>query len=143
MTEKYYIYYHVEPLTEEIVYIGIGTYDRAWQVNNRSKEHKEWLRQKYNESWLLDVLVWIVDMDLPKEQALIEELKYIDDHRPRFNKNYKLNAVCKLSKEDFELATQLRKEGMYYKDIAAELKVSPMTIHRALSGGTKKYEQYQ
>lgn len=144
MTDNYYWYFHRDISNEnEIVYVGIGTKDRAWYCRNRQPDHLEWLNQIDKLFITMDEIVEIGDRGLSRKEALETEIQLINEYKPRFNRNFRLNDVCKLSKEDFDLAIELRKEGMIYKEIAKELNVSTMTIHRALSGGTKKYEQYK
>ena len=127
----------------KIVYVGIGTKDRAWYCRNRHEDHQEWLDEMYNKGYTMEDIVDLGDTFISRKEALEIELNLIDEHRPKFNRNYELNNVCKLTKESFDLAIELREEGLFYKDIANELGVSPMTIHRALSGGTKKYERFK
>jgi len=44
---KYYWYKHIDPDTQELVYVGHGSGGRAWQCGSthsplRSKEHLKW-----------------------------------------------------------------------------------------------------
>lgn len=84
--DLYYAYFHRDPETDIIVYVGVGTLDRAWQVNNRSKEHKEWLVHYCNEGYLLNEIVQLGGSGMPRSMALKHEVELIDEHRPKFNK---------------------------------------------------------
>lgn len=97
----------------------------------------------HDEGFTMQDIVELGDTGLSRKEALEIELQLIDEHRPQFNRNFRINDSCKLDQESFTLAVELRTEGLSYKNISEELGVSPMTIHRALSGGTKKYEQYK
>ena len=39
MDNKYYVYQHKHPVTEEILYIGKGSGGRAWRMGGRKPEH--------------------------------------------------------------------------------------------------------
>jgi len=141
----YYVYYHVEPgriRGQKLpVYIGVGTKDRAWYMRNRDVDHLEWLMNFYSQGYLMDELVEIKHRRLSKKDAHKLELQLISELRPKFNKNYDYPLV-KLTKKDIETAKELKKAKVSYVKIAEIFNVSAMTIHRALTGGTKKYERY-
>jgi NUMOD3 motif len=46
LKEKYsnshYVYLHIDPIVSQVVYIGKGRGDRAWQLYNRREDHKKW-----------------------------------------------------------------------------------------------------
>lgn len=137
----YLVYRHIDPFNNEIVYVGMGTLDRPWQVNNRSKEHTEWLRHFYNQTGSLESVVKPYAHQLSKMAALELELELITHYKPKFNKNYDYPLVT-LTKEGFEKAKYLRETGNSYSTIARQLQVSTMTIYRALNGETKAYDKY-
>lgn len=138
----YYLYRHVSPEDETVVYVGVGTKDRAWQYQNRQPDHKNWLDQLFEQGFTLDAIVQIDETSLSKEQALEIELGRINDLKPTYNRNFRRNGVCKLDEMSFERAKCMREDGFTYKSIAEELRVATMTIHRALTGGTKKYDEF-
>ena len=71
-TGGYYVYYHV--MKGEIVYIGKGKNNRAWNFSNRSQEDvKEQLE------------VRIVCNSLSEEEALAIERQLIKIHNPKYN----------------------------------------------------------
>ena len=39
VTMKYYVYQHADPETEEILYIGKGSYERAWLCRGNNVEN--------------------------------------------------------------------------------------------------------
>lgn len=137
--KTYYVYHHINPETEEIVYIGIGTRDRAWQYQNRQDDHKQWLDRLFNEGFTLDAIVEVQETNISKDMALAIELESINRIKPKFNRNFRRNGVCKLDEAMLEKALCMRENGFYYTEIAEVLGVATMTIHRALNGGTKKY----
>ena len=42
---KYYIYYHLDPITTIPVYVGKGKGERAWDFCLRHPEHKKWIKE--------------------------------------------------------------------------------------------------
>jgi hypothetical protein len=84
-----YVYYHINPETQEVFYVGIGKYDRAWCVrkNNRSDAHVEKLEQLYEKGYTLEDIVKIHTKGISKKEALELEYVLIDQHRPVFNKD--------------------------------------------------------
>jgi hypothetical protein len=43
MSQMFYIYYHIDPVTNMPVYIGKGTGQRAYRLKNRGKIHQKWI----------------------------------------------------------------------------------------------------
>lgn len=68
--KKFYIYAHINPLKNEIFYIGKGTGDRAYRKNHRSKWWKSTI-DKYG--YIID----IIESDLTEEKAFEREKFYI------------------------------------------------------------------
>ena len=136
----YLVYAHVDPVEPEIVYIGQGTLDRPWQVRNRSKQHEDFLVGScYN--WSMYDIVQILHRFKTKEEAIDKELELIAIHRPKYNKNYDFPLVA-LTKEGFDEALAMRKDGWSYSKIARELQTSTMTVFRAINGRTKAYDKW-
>lgn len=71
MINIYYLYFHLNPLTNQVFYIGIGTNKRAWEFNARNKH---WLNyvNKYGSP-----IVNIIESNLTKEEACVLEQQYI------------------------------------------------------------------
>ena len=99
--QTYYVYFHFDPRDNTIVYVGMGQGSRAWamgsyrQVNpkakqygRRDKEHAEWLDLLYLEGYLPDEWVKIISKGLTKQEAAELEREFIEDHRPKFNKQH-------------------------------------------------------
>lgn len=42
---RYYIYYHIDPQTLIPMYVGKGSGNRSQRMDDRSKEHKEWIKE--------------------------------------------------------------------------------------------------
>lgn len=76
-----YIYAHKD--NDEVVYIGIGSGDRAYQYKHRAnKEHREFLERN-----LPDCVEILVDSLVEGEQAYHMEALLIDEYSPKFNKS--------------------------------------------------------
>jgi hypothetical protein len=72
MEKKYYVYAHLNPITSEIFYIGIGKNDRV--LDGGSKRNKSWKDYVYrNKGFTFKFL----HNNLTKEESLILERKYI------------------------------------------------------------------
>lgn len=41
-SRSHYVYLHIDPITRQVVYVGKGMKDRAWQLYNRKPCHKKW-----------------------------------------------------------------------------------------------------
>jgi hypothetical protein len=118
-----YLYCHEDPETKDILYIGVGQFDRAWCVrgHNRSKEHKQKLEELYEKGFTLENIVKIIEKKLTKEQALELETQFIEKHRPVFNKNKNKShwdIQRKRAKEICEYAKALSQMGYGYVRIA-------------------------
>lgn len=83
----HYVYCHKDPKTDEIKYVGIGQYDRAWCVrtNQRKKNHVEWIKSFFVDGFTLNDIVEIKHNLLSKKDALRLEQELIEKHRPAFN----------------------------------------------------------
>ena len=84
---KYYVYSHLDPVTKEVVYVGSGQFDRAWNVrrNQRREEHVSWLESIYDSGYTLSDVVVIEDNNLSKEDSYIIESELIKTLKPKFN----------------------------------------------------------
>lgn len=119
----YYVYQHVDPKTNTVVYVGLGQYDRAWNVRkgHRSPDHVSWLSEMYEEGFTLHDIVFVTDKGLTKEQAARIEKEKIDSLRPLFNKLLNVNhwqKGRKFDKEICEFSKALKDMGHTYKNIA-------------------------
>jgi Holliday junction resolvasome RuvABC DNA-binding subunit len=87
--DQYYVYQHIDPETGEILYIGMGSYERAWlcRGSNRKKNHQERLNELFSLGYTMQDVVSILASYLSKEAALSLELTKIEKFKPKFN-NY-------------------------------------------------------
>ena len=44
METKYYVYFHIDPRTNQVFYVGKGSNNRAWILCKRSEKHIEWIK---------------------------------------------------------------------------------------------------
>ncbi len=139
---SYYVYFHVDPESEDIMYVGIGTKDRPWVMRNRHKDHLDWLERVHEDGFTMGDIVSLEHRDLSRAKALKLELHYINELEPLLNRNDKPNKALVLTKDQVKQAVSLREDGWSYKRIAKEFGVATMTIYRLLSGGSKKYKEY-
>jgi predicted GIY-YIG superfamily endonuclease len=73
--ENYYLYYHKNPLTKDLFYIGIGTNKRAWDFTSGRNPHYKNYIKKYGEP-----LVDIIKENLTKKEACSLEIKLISKY---------------------------------------------------------------
>jgi len=73
--ENYYLYYHKNPNTKELFYIGIGTNKRAWDFTSGRNPHYKNYIKKHGEP-----IVDIIKENLTKEEACFLEIKLIAEH---------------------------------------------------------------
>jgi hypothetical protein len=114
MNNIYYVYFHRNPYTEEIVYIGKGCHGRAWDVTrcrNQHKEHQDWMKHLCLSGYLPSDWVEIVEKELTEEEANKAEKRYIHNIGPKFNRQGgETNNKAKLTNEQaieiYELANQ-------------------------------------
>lgn len=137
------MYQHIDPETNEIVYIGTGKNSRAWATgtirfaNSNSKSyghrdgpHAAWLSNLITRGYLPNDWVTIVHRQLSKEDAHKLEVEYICTIQPRFNHNH--NPVVRAEKRK-ELKAQiqiLRGTGLSYQGVANQLGTSTMRVWR-------------
>ena len=117
-----YVYKHKDINTGELLYVGVGTGERAWEwrSNKRSKEHNELLKSYLKQGYVPSDWAGIYAKDLTAEQAYKLETELIEKHRPRFNKNKNEDYVSPRWKfsEVHEFAKLLQKQGYSYSNIA-------------------------
>jgi len=78
---RYYVYYHINPTTKEIFYIGKGNGNRAWSTGR----NKFWNDYVYE---LAKYDVKIICANMSDEEALSIESVLIKIHQPVCNINY-------------------------------------------------------
>lgn len=88
--DNYYIYFHKNPKTQEIFYVGLGShvlyqkYKRAEDIKRRGKHHKFYIK-KYG-----DPIIEIIHDNLTQEEACLLEIKYIKQFG---RKKYEFNGI--------------------------------------------------
>jgi len=136
----YYVYFHTDPETNEIVYIGKGSRGRAWhcaESNSRGEAHANWMNALVLDGFTPEAWVTLKETALTEKDAYVLERAYINQHLPKFNSKH--DQACKLSSEDLTKIVTLRETGLSYIKIAEQLGYSTMTIYRAYNGQTKNY----
>lgn len=131
----HYVYYHIDPRTEEIVYVGHGCYERAWICRTtgpgRSVEHAAWclelMQLGYTPQDWVRVHIWKVTKNVAKD---LERIKIKAD-QPRFNKT--LGLPKKLQGEIVDRVRHRRNEGFSYHELGEIFGVSTMTVWRSLN----------
>ena len=138
----YYVYYHVDPETNETVYVGHGRGPRAWFTNEpfRSPLHAEYLGMLENTGYTADEWVVIAHKGLTKEEACKIEREEIKLLKPEYNK-IQGAALLKVTPEILQEAFELREQGWSYKKIADSFDLATMTIHRAMNGKSPALEE--
>ena len=137
----YYVYQHVDPRNNELIYIGHGCRGRAWTHGSdksvlRSQDHLAHLESMTFDGFTAGDWVTILASGMDKSSACHHEQELIRDFKPKYNKPQGLKNL-KLSPDQFTLCQEMREDGMFYSQIADEVGVSAMTVYRALNGQTK------
>lgn len=138
----FYVYSHKDPETNEIKYIGHGRRGRAWyfSTTTRSAYHYKYLTDLENKGYDPSDWVSFNARYLSKDEACSLERKLIKELKPEFNK-IQGEKTLKVTPESLKQAFLLRKGGKSFSEIASELNVSTMTIHRAMSGKSPALEE--
>lgn len=109
---KYYVYRHVDN-EGKVVYVGQGSYDRAWSLKRSSKDHVEWLKQRLPDG------VEIVDTGLDQKTSIEMETRMIEEIQPVYNSRHTLRGYQSMSDHGKWLAKE--KSVFNNPDIQAEL----------------------
>lgn len=146
MTDEvlHYLYYHVDPDTREVLYVGTGSKERAWlsrQHNRNNPAHFSWLAELEKQGFTPDAWVEIYFSSFDREEVLALERQRISEIKPMFNYTEKWTWCLSLTDAQVEKAKELRSTGYTYKAIAKEIDSSTMTVYRLLTGQTKGYEK--
>jgi hypothetical protein len=117
-----YIYTHKDIHTGEIIYVGVGTGERAWEwrSNKRSKDHNELLESYLKEGYVPTDWAEVHSKGLTTEDAYALETELISLHKPKFNKLKNDDYVSPKWKfsEVHHFAKLLQKQGYSYSNIA-------------------------
>ena len=142
----YYVYSHVDPRTDEIIYVGHGCRGRAWIHGSkktclRSQEHLNHLESLTQDGFVATDWVVILAQGMDKKSAAQLERTMIEDLEPTYNKRQG-EKIMKVTADMLTEMESLRHSpfkdgGLSYKLIADVVGVSTMTAYRALTGATK------
>ncbi len=144
---KRYLYLHVDPKTQSVVYIGKGTGGRAWDcayTSRGNKQHQAWMVSLLEQGYTPADFVAVLEQNLNEIEAQTRERELIEQHlksgSPLFNLMQRgQTKQTKLSLEALKQARLLREQGLSYKKIGDQLSVGAMLIYDALNGRTKAY----
>lgn len=143
-TDYHYVYMHVDPNTDELLYVGHGSRGRAWTHGSkhsvlRSQEHLQRLDALTEQGFIPSDWVVIVERNLSKKTASEIEQRIIRDRNPLFNKPQGVSNL-KMTMSKLIEAKSLRDEGLTYEQIGKKVGVSTMTVYRGLNNQTKNLE---
>lgn len=128
----YYIYAHIDPFTKEVIYIGRGTYERAWTYKwnaSRDKEHRLYLEDLTKRGFIATEWVKILLRQLTRAEAVKAERIFITEYLPKYNKDK--GAGSRTDKRLIHWSRALRKQGLSYTEIMKRMKLkSPMSAWR-------------
>lgn len=139
---RYYVYFHRDPETSEVQYVGHGCGARAWLSNEpfRSYLHSEYLGMLENTGFTPDEWVDVVKKGLTKEEACEQERRFIKELKPTYNK-IQGAALLEFTPALLAEAIGLRDLGWSYQKIADHFGMSTMTVHRSINGGSPALEE--
>lgn len=150
---RWYVYEHYDPFTGETRYVGVGTLNRAWNMqkpaNNatrnggRTVDHYGWLMGLAAAGFTGDQFVRIIARGLTKKEAHGLELRVIAGYNPDRLFNSQSDKLLSLTAEQLQAAKSFRDEKISYAEIAKRIGSSTMTVHRALNNQTKGYRRGQ
>lgn len=139
MEKTHYVYRHVDPETQETMYVGIGQSDRAWsaRISHRNQQHVDWIVQQYEKGFTMQDIVEILNTQLCKKEAEQIEFDFVQNTKPKFNKLKNPDYWHKsrsYDKELAEFAKNLHEMGYGYIRIAYLLNTnSHMLVKRMIN----------
>jgi hypothetical protein len=142
-----YVYKHICPDTGEVVYVGIGTGNRAWTAGKgtgrthnknglRTIEHADWMNGHFNNGVNP---IEFVGCNLSRKDARAIESREIDNHQPRFNKmgtDAYRHSKAETTKDEALECRRLRSKGLSYLSINRIMwpgSTGAMRAHRAIN----------
>ena len=89
----YYLYFHIDPITTKIFYIGKGKGKRAWCKSKvgRNLHHYRKLNKLIEYGYKMDDIVYIVERNIDEQYAFEKEKKLIDLFGKQINGGTLLN----------------------------------------------------
>lgn len=136
---KFYVYQHIDPRTNEVVYVGKGCGGRAWDITRSRGEHKEhqnWMIDLTNLGYVPSDWVFIYQKNLCEQDAfsieknLLHSLGVLPFNRQTGERQHQAKLTNKQALEVF----QLRNDGLTHKEISSKFGVSRSAISMLLSG---------
>lgn len=76
----YYVYIHINPVTEKTMYVGKGCYGRAWDVTrsrNGHPDHLGWMKDLVDKGYLPIDWVRILKHQLTESEAFTYEKEHL------------------------------------------------------------------
>ncbi len=140
INKRYYVYRHVDPLTNEIVYIGKGTGGRAWDTtrnkSNSNPEHLQWMLDLQDQGYTPQDWVQIILSGLEEKEAFTKEKEV--NHLlgvPRFSRNMgEDNHLAKLTNDNVvDIFKQLQAKEKTHRELANQYGVSRTCISHIAS----------
>jgi hypothetical protein len=141
----YYVYKHVDPRTDELLYIGHGARGRAWIHGSklsvlRSQEHLNHLESMTLDGFIASDWVHVVQQGVSKKDACVIEQTLIRELKPLYNLPQG-KSLLKLDGNKLKTCRSLKDTGLSYLEIGLIVGVSTMTVYRALNGQTKNLQE--
>jgi hypothetical protein len=148
MNNLNYVYSHIDPLTGEIMYIGMGTGGRAWASGSssgtyRDPEHATWLEELFNMGYTMGDISKVLHKQKSRNDAYKIEHELILALKPIFNKigNPDRNYTRKFTEQQALTAVALHESGVKLCDIPRELGISSSNLSvlgaRMLASGNR------
>lgn len=139
MNNVFYVYLHVDPRTEEVVYVGKGKHGRAWDVTRcrgQHKEHQDWMLELTSLGFIPADWVKILYKNHTEQYAYTLEKEYLHINGVlRFNRQSgERQHQSKMTDEQALEAYRLVKSGRKHKDVAEKFGVSRSAISMLASG---------
>lgn len=129
----YYVYIHIDPVTEKTMYVGKGCYGRAWDVTrsrNGHPDHLSWMKDLVDRGYLPIDWVRIIKYQLTEEEAFTHEKEYLHSiggalfNRQSGEDNYQAK-LTNIQAQEIYLKTQ---DGIKHQTLADEYNVSRSAI---------------
>ena len=107
---------------------------------HRSHEHSAHLETLINKSYLPHEWIVFEFKNLSKEDARNKERELIAEYKPLYNRSPGIKQL-KFDLKDIKRIKQLRKEGLFYSEIAKEMSCSQMVAHRIVNDLSPRYKE--
>jgi hypothetical protein len=131
---KYYVYQHIDPDTQQVVYIGKGCGGRAWDVTrcrSQNKDHQDWMVSLCQKGFVPSDWVIICHKNLSEAESFLKETEWFHlNGQPKFNrtsgeKNHQSKLTDSQAREIFTLT---KTTNQTHKNIAKDYNVSRAAV---------------